>query len=620
MRIVSLWLCTLIFLAFGIGKAAAQICAGQLGDNIFTQGDFGTGTPNIYPLNPGIAPGYIYSTTPPPNDGDYTLTNDIGAWASNFGWLIPTDNSPDPNGYMMVVNASYDPGLFYEKRVDGLCENTLYTFSADILNLIRAGGNLIRPNVSFLIDGAIVFNSGNVPENEQWNTYGFNFTTGPSQTSVTLALANNAPGGNGNDIALDNISFRPCGPLALVLPDQPLNLCEDGLPVDLTANLLGNQYSTPQIQWQRSNDFGITWTDIPGATGPVFTHSNLFSGTYYYRYLVANTTGNLSNAKCRVTSTVKVVQVIPKEYIIRDTICSGLSYEVGTSQYMASGSYIDSLSSVTGCDSIVLLDLEVVPDRGLMADIWGVDPSCDYKEDGQISWGNVQNGVGPFTLFLNGRPRVADSLLSDLAAGLYLFGLVDRYGCQLDTVLELVAPPPFVIDLGPDQEAILGDSIELLPTGSEPIVLYNWIPNERIDCEVGCSPVMWLPPGSGLLTLVATSPAGCEARDSMRVVTTPVRSVFFPNAFTPNGDGLNDVFFVKGDYPAALEVTRLQIFDRWGKLVFFGENLPLNNPDGGWDGRAGGRATPEGVYAYSVEVLFLDGFIFRRAGTVTLYR
>lgn len=242
--------CLLFLLLLLNGTVWGQICGGNLGENIFDAGDFGSGTDNILVPDPGIAPGFIYETNPPPFDGFYTITNNTGAWENLYGdWLAIGDNSEDPFGYMMVVNASFNPGLFYEQRVDNLCENSVYEFSADVINLYQTGRNGIRPNISFLIDGVNFFTSGNISEDETWKTYGFTFTTGPGQTSVTLSLRNNAPGGIGNDLAIDNISFRACGPEALILPLEISNICEDGDPITLDATLNGDQYDNPAIQW-----------------------------------------------------------------------------------------------------------------------------------------------------------------------------------------------------------------------------------------------------------------------------------------------------------------------------------------------------------------------------------
>ena len=109
---------------------SSQVCSGNLGENIFPDGDFGSGNSNVVSTDPQIAPGYTYQPHPPPNDGFYTITNYTGLWNLFPGWLRIYDNSPEKFGYMMVVNASDDPGLFYENEITGLCENTLYEFSA----------------------------------------------------------------------------------------------------------------------------------------------------------------------------------------------------------------------------------------------------------------------------------------------------------------------------------------------------------------------------------------------------------------------------------------------------------------------------------------------------------
>ena len=330
----------------------AQLCEGNLGENIFTDGDFGSGVPNIPPNDPGIAPGYLYTTNPPPPDGSYCLTNNITVWNQNWGWANIGDNSNDPNGYMMVVNASFDTGLFYEQVITGLCENTIYEFSADVRNL-HFGANIILPNVSFLINNFIAYESGNVPENNKWNTYGFTFSTGPGQTFVKLSLANNAPGGIGNDLAIDNITFRACGPEALILPQEVANICEDGNSILLDATINGDQYDDPQVQWQESFDGGVTWVDLPGENDLSYEFSNLAAGTYYYRYKLASAPENLMNSKCRIISNVKVVEVIPKFTTIADSLCQGLQFTIGNSTYENSGIYVDTLLNRLGCDSIV---------------------------------------------------------------------------------------------------------------------------------------------------------------------------------------------------------------------------------------------------------------------------
>lgn len=616
-----------VYLFFCIGLLAAsltsmeaQICSGNLGNNIFEEGDFGSGATNIPFTDPKIAPGYLYDPTPPPNDGSYCITNDIGQWASAFNWLPIEDNSSDPEGYMMVVNASYDPGLFYEQTVEGLCENTEYVFSADVHNLIRSGSNALKPNVSFLIDNVEVYNTGFIPENQRWNTYGFTFSTLPGQTSVTLSLANNAEGGIGNDLALDNITFRPCGPEALILPREIANICEEGSPIDLFATINGEQYGTPVVQWQISLDEGATWTDIPGATDTVIQHPYLSGGYYYYRYLLANDPANLQNNKCRVVSNEKVVFVVPKFYTIPDTICQGLSYEFGNALLTESGTYVDSLKTSIGCDSIVTIELVVVEDPEVKGVFTLQDPSCYGLEDGEIKLDSILSGTAPFVYLFQGNPVNEGVGIGSLLEGDYLVSITDRYGCSMDSVLSLTEPALFVIDLGPDQNILSGDSVTVVTDVNRPIEKYEWTSAGGIACESDCSPFTFLPTQTQTIQLHATTAEGCKAEDDLFIRVTQIRNVFVPSGFSPNDDGLNDYFTVYGFEPSAVSIHSLEVFDRWGRRVFLLEDAFLNQESLGWNGTIAGQLAPEGVYLYIAGVKFLDDRVVQYSGTVTLVR
>ena len=597
-------------------------CDGNLGDNIFEAGDFGSGTANVLTPDPRIAPGFIYQTNPPPEDGFYTITNSTARWSSIFpAWRLFGDNSTDPNGYMMVVNASFEPGLFYQREVSNLCENTLYQFTADITNVVSRNSNMLPPNVSFLIDDEVFFTTGNIPEDEKWNTYGFTFTTAPGQTSVILALRNNAPGGVGNDIALDNISFRACGPEALIEPAVEATVCEDAPPLPLTARINGDQYTSPAVQWQSSPDGGTTWVDLPAANSPTYQHPPSAPGTYLYRYLLANSPANLASAKCRVLSAVTTVTVLPSTVGLTDTICEGLTFAVGESRYGTSGNYVDTLVSSRGCDSIVQLALTVVPDAGLSATYSLTDPGCSYASDGSIIPISVDGGTGAYSFTLDGIAYYPTNPADSLPGGTYLARITDRYGCFVEEALTLTAPPPFTVDLGPDLDLILGETARLRPASSQPIAEYQWFPAELTEnCDSLCADLSFVPINSLRAGLIAVSPDGCVASDSLRIAVHPERLVFIPTAFSPNGDGRNDRFTVFGSSPNVRNVRSLRVFDRWGSELFAAADLPVNAEEPGWDGTADGRRLSAGTYVYAAEVEFLDGAVEVYSGLLTLIR
>jgi len=107
---------------------------------------------------------------------------------------------------------------------------------------------------------------------------------------------------------------------------------------------------------------------------------------------------------------------------------------------------------------------------------------------------------------------------------------------------------------------------------------------------------------------------GCVGEDCLMVrLVEPSGGLYIPNAFTPNGDGLNDVWTV---YPAGgVEVLRVRVYDRWGELVYESGGGVV-----GWDGRFRGEEAPAGVYVYVVEYRDGEGRLLRRAGDVTLVR
>lgn len=597
----------------------SQLCDGNLGENIFPDGDFGSGTTNILLSNPQIAPGYGYAFNPPPFDGNYTITNNTTGWgdfANN--WLNIGDNSDDVFGYMMVVNASYEPGLFYQREVEGLCENTLYVFSADVHNLIPSGST--KPNVSFLLDNEIVFETGDVPTNQIWNTYGFTFTTGPTQNSITLALQNNAPGGSGNDLAIDNISFRACGPQALILPEEVVNICEDGSPITLTATIIGEEFSNPAVQWQESFDEGQTWQNIFGETNLTYLFTNLSGGYYYYRFVLGDGTANLANPFCRIVSNEKAVYVAPKFYTIIDTLCQGLAFSLGNNFYDATGIYEESLTTTYGCDSIVTLDLTIVSDTDLRAELNPTDPGCVGEDNGTITIDTIINGSEPYLIFVNEELQTEQNLF-DLSGGAYDYRIEDGYGCSFDTTINLLLPQIFIVDIGEDLFIELGDSVNIDAFFSESVYSTVWQTPDDILCEIECESIGLAPSNSMEIILTArTTRAGCLSADSLTINVKDVRKIYIPNAFSPNEDGVNDYFTIFGASPNVQQINDFSVYSRWGELVFEAKNFQPNNTQNGWDGTFKGEIAADGIYIYMVEVLFLDGEIGIYKGDVTLMK
>ena len=601
----------------------AQICNGILGDNIFKDGDFGSGTSPVVTVDPKIAPGYNYRFSGPPNDGFYTLTNNSGAIPGLFStWLQIGDNSSDPNGYFMLVNASYAPGDFYKQTITDLCENTKYVFSADVINIVRTPvPNHIFPNVSFLLNDSVYYTSGGIPQDEKWKTYGFVFTTAPGQTDLVLTLRNNAPGGIGNDLGIDNITFKPCGPASLVLfenetdPNQTTlvsRICEDGNAVKIKTALIGDEIVNPAIQWQESRDGGLSWSNIPNANDSFYIHNKLQAGRYFYRFILAKSPSELTNEKCRFISAIKIIEVNPKFVTVADTLCEGGFYPF-------SGIYIDTLLSSLGCDSIVTRQIEVVPDPGIAPILEFQDPNCYQDSTGWIIIQDALFSYPPYQVFLDEK-LLDPANLSGLKAGNYFFKIIDHFGCDVDTIVELFDPDPFVVSISGSDSIELGDRFEigLLPT--YPIQNVRINPDKLLTFNPLLNVIEGFPANSENFQLRFESIFGCIFLTDIPLKIVNTEKVYIPNIFSPNGDGINDIFSVLVKKEAIEKIESFMIFSRWGEKILDHQNIPPNDPLSSWDGFIRGNSAPEGVYVYSVKVVYINQQTATYSGHFNLIR
>jgi gliding motility-associated-like protein len=327
----------LFFLFITITFANAQLCTGSLGDPVINI-NFGSGN-NPGPQLAAATTSYQYFFGSCPGDGFYTLTN-FTSGCFGATWQTVHDHTGNANGYFMLINASNQPSDFYLDTVKGLCPNTTFEFAAWILNMLVPGSCMnagIQPNITFTIEtttGTVIqsYNSGDIPtaNSATWKQFGFYFAMPAGVSDVVLRMRNNAPGGCGNDLALDDITFRPCGPLvtASIIGSNgstSTNLCENDPTVLSFNSTVSSGYVAPSFQWQLSTDSGTTWNDIAGATTSSYTRQPTAPGYYKYRLTVAEN-GNLGIATCRVASNPVSIYIDKKPVptaINNSPVCAG---------------------------------------------------------------------------------------------------------------------------------------------------------------------------------------------------------------------------------------------------------------------------------------------------------
>ncbi|MBT8190488.1 MAG: gliding motility-associated C-terminal domain-containing protein, partial [Bacteroidia bacterium] len=248
------------------------------------------------------------------------------------------------------------------------------------------------------------------------------------------------------------------------------------------------------------------------------------------------------------------------------------------------------------------------------------EPSCFGEDNGMIELTGVNNVSPPSQLSFEGAFTTLNQF-GGLSSGEYLLSVTDRFGCSHSEGIGIMDPPQFVVELGPDLEVDLGESVIIIPTSNQEIGSYLWISPDTI-CKQGCESLEFIPNNSGQVLYSANSfESNCPSMDSLFINVNKVRKVFFPNIinisdqFEPNNS-----FAIFGSKPNVRNIESLKIFDRWGNLVFENNQLEINDPESGWNGLINNQLAEQGVYVFQAVIRFLDDELIDYSGSFLLLR
>ena len=637
-------LLSLTFLLLSVSLfCRSQICTGSLGDPVVNI-NFGAGNNPGGPLAASTT-NYTYTSATCPADGSYTVNSTSPGCFSSTWHALSDDHTPGDNGgQMMVVNASITPGDFYVGTVTDLCENSTYEFSAWILNILKTtacSGNGIQPNLTFNIETISGTNlgkyeTGSIPQtgNPQWKQFGLFFKTPSNVNSVVVRITNNAPGGCGNDLVLDDISFRPCGPTvtaSAVLASggtSTVDICDTDLSAYKLEGIVSSGYSNPAYQWQQKiND--STWTDITGATSTSYIRSASSKGIYYYRLTLAER-GNIGKANCRVVSNTITMKVNEKPLINASSnspVCEGNTVQfqssafasvrwTGPNGYAATGNgqviatpavagkyYVQAVSGAgcTNIDSTV-----VIVNSNPQARVSRDQIICEGASGALTAAGGSSYLWTPATGL--SASNTSNPTASPLQTTRYHVKVSNAQGCyDTASVLVQVNSKP-VANAGTDKKISEGERTTLNGTVKGTEVRFYWAPTLAMTNDSSLTPSV--SPASDIsYTLHAVSGVGCgTATDN--VFVRVFKKVIVPNVFSPNGDGINDNWQIQ-----ALETygnAIITVFNRYGQQVF--QSRGYSRP---WNGMHMGKPLPTATYYYVIE---LDENFPTLSGSITILR
>jgi gliding motility-associated-like protein len=246
-----------------------------------------------------------------------------------------------------------------------------------------------------------------------------------------------------------------------------------------------------------------------------------------------------------------------------------------------------------------------------------IDVICNGDSTGVITVMG-SGGTLPYEFSRDGSIFQGSETFTGVRAGSYTITIEDAEGCMNTTTATINQPPPLIVDAGPDTTIDLGTSIDLQAIANSATVTWQWNPIDQLSCA-DCPNPTASPLNTTTYLVTVRNQDDCDATDDITIRINKVRPIFVPNAFSPNGDGMNDRFTIFGG-PAAEIITKLRVFDRWGNLLFEGSNLPLGQENAGWDGMFKGKLLGTGVYTYMAEVRFIDGEVILYEGDITIVR
>ncbi|MFK7773681.1 MAG: gliding motility-associated C-terminal domain-containing protein [Saprospiraceae bacterium] len=394
-------------------------------------------------------------------------------------------------------------------------------------------------------------------------------------------------------------------------------LTATGIYSDTLQNILGcDSIVTFELTVNENVDFTIT-QELCDGDFFAFGNQNIFITGIFYDTLPSLITG----CDSIVTLNISFLPPIEGEITIINQMI-GTSYLFNGTTYDSTGWYEAVLVATNGCDSVAYLDLTFSDPCALGIDfsIEMENPDCEEAGNGSIEIFPI-SGTPPFSYSIDGGNNFTDNnLFQNLSEADYNIIITDNSGCETSTSVSIENKlSDLFIQLPSDTIIEIGQSIHLFLEDSNFTPQdYFWTSNAIINCQT-CEEIQVIPTFPASYILTAVDENGCEASDEIFIEVKEKQGIYIPNAFTPNGDGKNDLFKAEANPEMLERIIDMKIFNRWGELIFQKNHVDsFDVPK--WDGTFNGKKAPTGVYIYTITLTNSKGRTEVLSGDLTLLR
>lgn len=598
---------------------------------------------------PAIAPTVnVQQPTCAVNSGAITITSPLG---SGYSYSIDGINFQSAPLFTNLTPGSYQ--VTY--RVNGVCYSANRTVFITNPPPVPAAPvmSVVQPSCT-VATGSLTITS---PIGAGLN-YSINGTT--YQTSPVF---NNLAAGSYNVIVRN---LQGC-----VSPASTVNLVPNSgsTSIALSACILqGQTYTLGSLSLTTSGSYAYTFTNSSGCDSVVRLQlvvrqtvikdtaacgSMLYNGNNYTQSVALRDTVKSIMTSCDSILRITNITIHPLPMPMQLTVCRGVgqTYTFNGSVLTSSGIYTAQLTNSNGCDSLVQLQLVIAARQDINLRGCGrvVYNGVAYTSSTAITQAissaltgcdsvvqHINIIVDPLPLLsvaansnsicvgdsvvLKASSNVmvgwlgfgSDSIkVSPPATTLYTAVAMNNAGCT-DTARLTIEVKDFSVQLAASANPVFsGNSVELQASGSTTFTVTSWEPASLFNGSRSTRPIIVVD-STVWISLSAKGANGCSDSVGLLLVTDPMTDVYVPNAFTPNGDGRNDLFKVLGGQFLSFD---LRVFNRWSELVF-----ATTDRTRGWDGRVKGKDQTAQVYVWILTGRLKNGTAVTRKGTVALIR
>ena len=278
------------------------------------------------------------------------------------------------------------------------------------------------------------------------------------------------------------------------------------------------------------------------------------------------------------------------------------------------GVYFLTITDENNCQSET--NVEIPDPEGPAFDLEIEQPAC-FGDFGELQI--KPEDVNRPTIYSidGGATYTFETTYRQLEPGAYAVVAQDELGCIIEQSITIVAPDSIGVDLNQTYlEVRPNEMVDLSATTFGPIEKIQWVPK---SIDSGLPTTSFLSFRNLDVRVVVEDVNGCRASDGFQL-TVILSPIYRPSAFSPNNDGVNDRFTFFSDQLSGEIIENLQVFDRYGNVIFQATEIPLNDLSVGWDGTYLGKPMNAGIYTYFGRVRFGNDIKKLFEGDVMLLR